>query len=67
MSIPTLSSTSSTNEGLLSIPTLATGIGSDFKLDFVSTKEQSDNKKSKIMREQVRKISKIFNEGHSKI
>ena len=64
MTIPSLSSG---NEGLVFIPTLTTGLGSDFKNDFGSNKGLRDNKKSKIMREQVRMISKVFNEGHSKI
>ena len=50
MTVPSLSSNNSANEGYMSIPTLTTGISSDFKLDFGINKEQGENKKSKIMR-----------------
>ena len=49
MTVPSLSSNSAGNEGLMSIPNLTTGLSSDFKIDFFSNKELNENKKSKIM------------------
>jgi hypothetical protein len=50
MIAPSLSTNYSANEGLISIPTLSTGIISDFRLDYGSNKKQNESKKSKIMR-----------------
>lgn len=61
VTVANTSSNHSSNEGLMNIPTLNTGVPSEFKIDYAFIKEPSEHKKSSIMREQVRKISKVFN------
>lgn len=76
MPIPNLNQNAG-SEQAMQIPILTTTISSDYKFERVDSRQKgkSTNKisveeampKAKVMREWVKKISKIFNENHSKI